>query len=55
MTFSKAAAMPWSFSAFSLTSMSWHGLTYDPTTGLSTMALDLRDDRSTPAGFQENA
>jgi gamma-glutamyltranspeptidase len=31
-----------------------HGLTYDPSTGLSTMSLDLRDDRSTAAGFQRN-
>ena len=31
-----------------------HGLTYDPSTGLSTMSLDLRDDRSTAAGFQKN-
>jgi gamma-glutamyltranspeptidase/glutathione hydrolase len=30
-----------------------HGLTFDPNTGLSTMSLDLRDDRSTAAGFQK--
>jgi gamma-glutamyltranspeptidase/glutathione hydrolase len=30
-----------------------HGLQFDPLTGLSTMAPDLRDDRSTAAGFQK--
>ena len=30
-----------------------HGVQFDPVTGLSTMSVDLRDDRSTAAGFQK--
>jgi len=30
-----------------------HGVTFDPLTGRSTISLDLRDDRSTAAGFQK--
>jgi len=29
-----------------------HGVQFDPLTGLSTMSVDLRDDRSTAAGFR---
>jgi gamma-glutamyltranspeptidase / glutathione hydrolase len=32
-----------------------HGLQYDPRSGLATMAPDLRDDRSTAAGFQKKS
>jgi gamma-glutamyltranspeptidase/glutathione hydrolase len=30
-----------------------HGVQFDPPTGLSTVSVDLRDDRSTAAGFQK--